>query len=66
MSRKALKKERLFLYASCVRGTWRAGSYIEDSEVHVMEGSGNGAFLLYGSVRGTYALSKEGVGKYLN
>jgi hypothetical protein len=31
---------------SLQRGTWREGSYTEDSERHVMERSGNEAFLL--------------------
>jgi hypothetical protein len=53
MSGKALEMEHLFLYTDCVRGTWREGSYNEDSEVHVIEGSGNGAFLLHGSTMGT-------------
>jgi len=43
-----LEIEHPFLYKGYVRGTWREGSYNEDSEVHVMEGSGNGAFLIYG------------------
>jgi hypothetical protein len=36
-----------------VRGNWREGSYSGDSERHVMEESGNTAFLLLGSKRGT-------------
>jgi len=33
-------------YRGSVRGTWRGGgaSYTEDSERHVMEGCGKGAF----------------------
>jgi hypothetical protein len=50
---KALEMEHLFLYTGCVRGTWREGSYNEDSEVHVMKGSGNGAILLHRSSMGT-------------
>jgi hypothetical protein len=53
MSRQALEMEHLFLYTGCVRGSWREGSYNEDSEVHVMEGSENGASLLYDSTTGT-------------
>ena len=41
------------LYRGSVRGGWRKGSYSEDSERHVMEGSGNGAILLQNSIRGT-------------
>jgi hypothetical protein len=41
------------LYRGCVRGTWRVGSYPVDSERNVMEGSENGAVLLYVSIRGT-------------
>jgi len=43
LSRKAFD---LSLCRGCVRGTWREGSYTEDSLRHLMEGSGNGAFLL--------------------
>jgi len=55
MSGKALEMEHLFLCTFCVRGTWREGSYNEDSKVlvHVVEGSGNGEFLLYASTMGT-------------
>jgi hypothetical protein len=35
-------------YRGSVRGTWRWGSHSEDAEGHVLEGSGNGAFLLEG------------------
>jgi len=35
----------LSLYTGSVRETWREGSYTEDSERHVIEGSGNGAFI---------------------
>jgi hypothetical protein len=34
-------------------GTWREGLYTKDFDRHVMEGSENGAFLLWGSIRGT-------------
>jgi len=46
MSRKALEMEHLSLYTGSVRETWMESSYTEDSERHVMEGSGNGTFLL--------------------
>jgi hypothetical protein len=46
MSKKALEMEHLSPFRGSVRGTWREGSYTEGSERHVMEGSGNGAFLL--------------------
>ena len=42
---KVLDMQHLSLYTDSVRGTWSEGSYIEDSERHVMGGSGNGAFL---------------------
>ena len=45
--------EHLSIYTDFVRGTWRKGSNTEDSERYVMEGSGNGAFLLQGSIRAT-------------
>jgi hypothetical protein len=45
--------EHLSIYRGCVRGTWREGSYTEDAKRHIMEGSGEGAFLLQGSIRGT-------------
>jgi len=32
------------LLIGSVRGTWRDGSYTVDTERHVMEGSGKGAF----------------------
>lgn len=43
----------VFLHNDYVRGTWREGSYNEYSEVHVMEGYGNGAVLIYGYTMGT-------------
>jgi len=46
MSRKALEMEHHSPYRGYVRGTWREGYYTEDSERHVMERSGNEAFLL--------------------
>jgi len=42
----SLEVERLSPYRSSIRGTWREGSYAEDSWRHVMEGSGNTALLL--------------------
>jgi len=36
----------LSLNESSVRGTWREGSYTEDSERHVIESSEKGAFHL--------------------
>jgi hypothetical protein len=45
MSMKALEIEHLSLYRGFVKGTWREGFYTEDSERHVIEGSGNGALL---------------------
>jgi hypothetical protein len=52
MSRKVLEMEHLSSYSGSVKGTWREGSFTEDSERHVLEGSGKGALLLQGSVRG--------------
>jgi hypothetical protein len=46
MARKALEMENLSLCRGSVRGTWREGSYTEDSERQVMEGSGSRAFVL--------------------
>jgi hypothetical protein len=46
MSRKALEMEHHSPYRGYVRGTWREGSYTEDSERHVTERSGNEALLL--------------------
>jgi len=53
MSWKALEMEHLSPYRGSMRETWRESFYTEDSERHVMEGSGNGTFLLYGSKKGT-------------
>jgi hypothetical protein len=36
---RALEKEHLSLYGSSVRGTWRRGSFTEDPEGYVEEGS---------------------------
>ena len=45
--RKALEVAYVSLYKGSVRGTWREGTYTEDSERHVIlvEGSGIGAFV---------------------
>jgi hypothetical protein len=51
MSRKALGMEHLSPFRGSVRGTWRDSSYTEGYDRHVMEGSGNGALLLYGNPR---------------
>jgi hypothetical protein len=40
--------EHLSPHRSSIRGTWREDSYTENSERYVMDGSGKGAFLLYG------------------
>jgi hypothetical protein len=45
--------EHFFLYRASVKRTWVDSSYTDDSERHVIEGSGNGAFLLKRSVRAT-------------
>jgi hypothetical protein len=45
MSRMVLEMEHCSLCRGSVRGTWREGSYTEDSERQVTEGSGNSAFL---------------------
>jgi hypothetical protein len=51
MSRKAFEMEHLSLsHIGSVRGTWREGSYTEDSERHVIEGSGNAAILFTGAL----------------
>jgi len=44
-SKRALCKHSVSLYGSSLRGTWKEGSYTEDYERHVMEGSRNRAFL---------------------
>jgi hypothetical protein len=46
MSRKTLEMEHHSPYRGYVRGTWREGSYNENSERNIMESSGNKAFLL--------------------
>jgi hypothetical protein len=45
-SKKALEMEQLPLYRGSVSGTWRKGCYTEDSDRHVTEDYGNGAFHL--------------------
>jgi hypothetical protein len=45
--------EHVSLYRDSVKGTWSEGSYIEDSDRHIMGGSGNGAFILMDSISGT-------------
>jgi hypothetical protein len=52
MSGKALEGEHLSLYRGSVRGTWREGSHTEDSNTHVIEGSGKGAFHFTGASYG--------------
>ena len=52
MSRKALDMENLSPYSGFLRGTWREGSYTDDSARHETEGSGTGSLLLWGSIRG--------------
>jgi hypothetical protein len=59
ISKKALEMEHQSVYRGYVRGTWREGSYIEVSEKHVMEGSGKGAFLLYGDIGEFWHLAWE-------
>jgi len=46
MSKKSLETEYLSPFRGSMRRTWREGSCTEGSEILVMEGSGNGAFLL--------------------
>ena len=43
--RKALEVAYVSLYKGSVRGTWREGTYTEDSERHVLGGSGIVAFV---------------------
>jgi hypothetical protein len=45
MSKEALEVEHFSLYKGSIRGTWREGTYTEDSERHVLEGSSIGAFV---------------------
>jgi len=52
MKREALEMEQLSLYTGSVRGTWKEGCNIEESERHTMEGSGKAAFLLQGCIKG--------------
>ena len=37
------------MYSDSVGGTYRKGSYTEDTERHVTEGSGNEVFIFYRS-----------------
>ena len=53
--------EHSFLYTHSVRGTLREGSYITDSEKHVMEGSEYGSLFSQGPVRGTHGTQKGGL-----
>jgi len=53
MSRKSLEIEHSSLYRGSMKGGRREGSYSEDSDRHVMEGSGNGSILLQDSIRRT-------------
>jgi hypothetical protein len=57
ISRQALEMESLSPYRGSVRGTWREGSYTEESTRHLIEGSVNGAFLFaqasYRELKGT-------------
>jgi len=45
ISRKALEMKHLSPSRGSMRGTWREGSYTEDSEKKVAEGFRNRAFL---------------------
>jgi len=66
MSRKALEMGQLPLSTGSVKGTWRKGCCTEDSDRHVREDSGNGAFHLQDSVRGqAKAISNGGLGQYV-
>jgi hypothetical protein len=49
MSGKALEGEHLSVYRGFVKGAWKECSHTEDTERHVSEGSGNGAFLFTGA-----------------
>jgi hypothetical protein len=49
----SLEMQHLSLYEGSVKGIWREGPFTEDFKRHIIEGSGNGAFLLLKSVRGT-------------
>lgn len=42
----SLEMQHLSLYEGSVKGIWRVGPYAEDSERHIIKGSGSGAFLL--------------------
>jgi hypothetical protein len=45
---KSLVMEHHSLYGISLRGTCKEGSYNEDSERHVIQGSRNGAFVFIG------------------
>jgi hypothetical protein len=47
--KKALEMEHRSFYRGSTRGTWSDGSYTEDSERHLTERSGIGAFLFIGA-----------------
>jgi hypothetical protein len=49
MSREALEMEHLFLYRGSARLGYREGSYAEDSETHVIDGSGSRTFIFIGA-----------------
>jgi hypothetical protein len=68
-----METERLSLYGSCVRGSWREGSFVGDSERYVKKGSRNGTplsmlGLLKGNLEGGFftgdfdSYVKEGFG----
>jgi hypothetical protein len=46
MSMKFLEMEHLTLFRGYMSSTWKEGSYTEDSERYVVEGSGTGALPL--------------------
>jgi len=52
MSRKALGMENLSPYSGFMRGTWREGSYTDDSERLETEDPGAGSLLLSRVVTG--------------
>jgi hypothetical protein len=65
MPRKALEIKHLSPSRGSMRGTWRKGSCNEDSERQGVEGFGNRAFLLLGSIREPKALSKGGLSQHV-
>jgi len=58
MPMNVLEMECFSPHRGSVRGTWREGSYTEDSVRHVREGTGNGAFLYRAPYSEPKALSK--------